>query len=330
MKKLLVFIETENDSIADVSLEIVAHAANCMQNLELNAFLMTNDVCKDSLLNQLRNKGIDNLYISVDDKFKTFAAQAFTTTLSGFLKQHPQDIFLIGATSVGRELAPRIAARNDLGLTADCTEIDIDEDCTLLATRPTYGGQLMATIISKTVPNFATVRPGALKKQTTFFDKETNVISYNADLNNILEAVKVLKTEKKAVDTGLEQADLIIAGGLGLKTKENFDLLVRFAQLIGAKPAASRAAVELGWAEQDIQVGQTGHSVAPKLYIAFGISGAMQHLVGISNADKIIAVNNDKNAPIFEAADLGIVTDAPSLLKELVEKLDTEPTSIVK
>lgn len=323
MNKLLVFIETENDGVAKVSMEIIAYAANCFKDLEINGLLLTTEEHKESLINALQNKGLDNLFISIDKKFKEYSPQACTATITDFLKHNPQNIFLLGATATGREIAPRVAARIDLGLTADCTQIDIDENCVLLATRPTYGGQLMATIVSKTSPNFATIRPGALKCTNTFFEKSINVVNYNADLENIIEAVKVIKTENKAICNHLEAAEIIIAGGVGMKTKENFDLIIRLAELIGAKPAASRAAVELGWASHDIQVGQTGHTVAPKLYIALGISGAMQHLVGISNSDRIIAVNTDRSAPVFEAADIGIVADAPDFVKALIKKLET-------
>lgn len=324
MKKVLIFIETYNDAPVGVSLEIAIYTATNFGDSQINGILLTTEERKDVLVQKLKNKGFDNVFVFVDSKFKTSGPKACTTAISDFLKQNPQDVFLMGATALGRELAPRIAARNDLGLTADCTQIALDENGKLLATRPTYGGQLMATIVSKTTPDFATVRPGALKSSQSVFLKHTDVIDYNSDLNNIVEAVRIIKSENKGVDNGLETAQIIVAGGLGMKTKENFEMISKFAQLIGAKPAASRAAVELGWAPQEIQVGQTGHSVAPKLYIAFGISGAMQHIVGISNSDKIIAINTDKSAPIFESADIGIVADAPEFLKELIEKLDTE------
>ncbi len=322
--KILIFIETEETVISNVSLEIISYAANNFSNQEINGIILTSPQYRDNLVSQLQNKGVNNLYIYIDEQFKDYLSQAFVATISEFINQNHQNIFLMGATPMGRELAPRIAARNDLGLTADCTHIDINEEGKLLATRPTYGGKLMATIISKTEPNFATVRPGALKSSNTYFDKQTNVIDYNVEISSIVEAIKILQAEKLEIKNDLDTAQIIIAGGLGLKTKENFELIKEFADLIGATPAGTRAAVEIGWATPDMQVGQTGRTVAPKLYLAFGISGAMQHLVGISNSDKIIAVNIDRNAPIFESANIGIVTDAAELLKTLIAAVREE------
>lgn len=318
MTKVLIFIETEEDRIAAVSKEIALYASQNFENTEINGILLTSPQYSESLSEQLKNIGLDNLFVTVDERFDNYAPQSYSYALSGFLRHYPQNIFLMGATAQGRELAPRIAARNNLGLTADCTEIGLDESGKLLATRPTYGGQLMATIMSKTDPEFATIRPGALKSEAMSVEKTAGVYSYNVDISNIVENIRVISTEKKTVKNDLESAKLIVAGGLGLKNKENFDLIYEFAELIGAQPAASRAAVELGWAEAEIQVGQTGHTVSPKLYLAFGISGAMQHLVGISGADRIIAVNTDKNAPIFEFSDSGILADASETLKQLI------------
>ncbi len=319
MNKLLIFIETDENKIVRVSKEISKYACENFNDVEINGLLLTANEYKEDLINELQDSGLDNLYVSVDDKFKSYAPQACAAAITSFLRNNPQNIFLLGATAQGRELAPRVAARNNLGLTADCTEIAVDEQGKLLATRPTYGGQLMATIVSKTVPEFATIRPGALKSKGQVSEKVLNIYYYNPDIQNIIESIKVISSEKKAVKNDIESAKLIVAGGLGMKTKANFELIYKFAELIGAQPAASRAAVELGWAEPDIQVGQTGHTVAPKLYLAFGISGAMQHLVGISGADRIIAVNTDKNAPIFESADVGIVADAAEVLKQLID-----------
>lgn len=321
MIKLLVFIEACEDSLVNVSKEISEYACMNLNDVLISGVLLTGNDFKESLIAQLQNSGLDNLYVIADERFKSYVPQACTAAITSFLKHNPQDVFLMGATSFGRELAPRVAARNNLGLTADCTEIALDEQGKLLATRPTYGGQLMATIVSKTSPAFATIRPGALKVRDFSVEKPLNVFYFNPDLQNIIESIKVVSVENKALNNDIESAQLIVAGGLGMKSKENFALIYEFAELIGAQPAASRAAVELGWASPDIQVGQTGHTVSPKLYLAFGISGAMQHLVGISGADRIVAVNTDKNAPIFESADIGIVADAADVLRNLIVTL---------
>ena len=261
--------------------------------------------------------GLDNLYVINDSIFDSFQVCIYSDVLSEFLMQNRPDIFLMGATENGRELAPRTASALDIGLTADCTDFTITDANELLATRPTYGGKMMATIASKTKPNFATIRPNTFKI-SDITHKQTEIIFINPNLNAHRLLVDILKCENKAQIEDWTCAEIIVSGGLGLKTKENFELIYKLSELLNAKPAASRAAVEMGWASESIQVGQTGSSVSPKLYIAFGISGAMQHIVGITNSDKIIAINTDKNAQIASSADILIVADAVSVLKQMI------------
>ena len=261
---------------------------------------------------------IDNL---IDNLFDTHSTCLFSGVLERFILENKPDILLIGATPDGRDLAPRLASKLNIGLTADCTDLQIDSDGKLLATRPTYGGKMMATIISKTVPDFATVRPGAFKYNSEIFHNEPELVYINPDISGLSSLMEIISSENKPKTEDWTCADIIIAGGLGLKTKENFDLIYKLAELLKAKPAASRAAVEQGWAPQNIQVGQTGNSISPKLYIAFGISGAMQHTVGITNSDKIIAINTDRDAPIMHLADFAIQDDAVNVINSLIQKL---------
>ena len=318
MIKLLVYLEIHGSYITPVSIETVVYAASTLKNVEINALIACAPQNARELSQQLNNKGIDNLYMLTDSVFEDDEICTLTGAISDFLKNHHQNILLIGATALGRELAPRVTSSLDLGLTADCTMIDIDENGKLLATRPTYGGQLMAVISSKTDPNCATIRPGALKTDLPVPEKSLNVINIPSEISKSAEAVKVLKKELKAVDSSLESAKIVVAGGAGLRSSENFGKMYRLAEKLGISPASSRAAVELGWAEQTIQVGQTGHTIAPDLYVAFGISGAIQHLVGITNAKKVIAVNSDPDAPIFKCCDIGIVADAQQVLDALL------------
>lgn len=321
-KNLLVYIEHANEKVLPVSIDIVKYSACNFNNMTINAIVLCAEQQNNTIISQLENSGLDNLYILNNPEFNSYSTLNYTEAISDFIKTNAQDIFLMGATSNGRDLAPRIASRNELGLTADCTEIGIDDECRLLATRPTYGGQLMATILSKTVPNFATIRPNSLKTDNCINDKKPNIILRNYSLQTDYSSLlKIINVIKKQNDEDWTVSDIIVAGGKGLKTKENFDLIYNLADLLGAKAAASRCAVELGWAEQNIQVGQTGSNVAPKLYIAFGISGAMQHLCGINNADKIIAVNTDKDAPIMQMCDIAIQSDAVACIKSMIDKL---------
>lgn len=316
---ILVYIELNNNQPLNITKEIISKLHNCNNNMQINGVVITDLQSYELSKNILLNIGLDNLYVINDSIFDSFQTCIYSDALVDFLKQNNPDIFLMGATEKGRELAPRTASALDIGLTADCTDITITADYDLLATRPTYGGKMMATIVSKTKPNFATIRPGAFKI-SNFPSRETNVVFITPDLSGEKILTNILKCENKIQKDDWTCAEIIVSGGLGLKTKENFELIYKLSELLNAKPAASRGAVEMGWAPESIQVGQTGSSVSPKLYLAFGISGAMQHIVGITNSDRIIAINTDKSAPIMNSADVAIVADAVSVLNQMILK----------
>ncbi len=319
-EKVLVYLEINNNKLEKVSKEIVSHSKHNFPDFEVIGLLLTDKADVSFLSEDISKLGLDKLFVAANNAFADFNSSLFANTVASYIGEICPDVLLMGATSDGRELAPRLASKLNIGLTADCTDLKIDENKTLLATRPTYGGKMMATIISKTKPSFATVRQGAFKfKPVSLVMPE--IIYRNDDINGLTCYVDVISTNIKPEIEDWTTSDIIIAGGLGLKSKENFELIYNLCDLIGAKPAASRAAVELGWANQDIQVGQTGSSVAPKMYIAFGISGALQHMTGISNADKIIAVNIDENAPIMASADIAIPADAVTIIKSMIHKL---------
>lgn len=322
--KVLVYVEINNNKIEKVSKEIIAKASESFVNSEVNAVLISDENSYEHVYNELCGLNISKLYVIVDKLFDSYNTCLFSDVLSNFLRENTPDIFLIGATTNGRDLAPRTASNLDIGLTADCTDLQIDENGNLLATRPTYGGKLLATIVSRTKPNFATVRSGAFACTDLNSDKEPEIIKINPNVNNIDALFQVISCKPKPQAEDWTCAEIIVSGGLGLNSKDNFDLIYKLSELIGAKPAATRAAVELGWAPESIQVGQTGSSVSPKLYLAFGISGAMQHMVGISNADKIIAINTNTNAPIMSQSDIAIVADAAAVLKDMIEKLSVK------
>ncbi len=320
-KNVLVYIEIDSNKVARVSKEIISHALSNFSDSDINGVVIADEKTVNLVLDDLKKCGVKNLYILIDNLFDTHSTCLFSGVLERFILENKPDILLIGATPDGRDLAPRLASKLNIGLTADCTDLQIDSDGKLLATRPTYGGKMMATIISKTVPDFATVRPGAFKYNSEIFHNEPELVYINPDISGLSSLMEIISSENKPKTEDWTCADIIIAGGLGLKTKENFDLIYKLAELLKAKPAASRAAVEQGWAPQNIQVGQTGNSISPKLYIAFGISGAMQHTVGITNSDKIIAINTDRDAPIMHLADFAIQDDAVNVINSLIQKL---------
>lgn len=317
-KNVLVYIEITNNKVENVSKEIISYVNNNFDNVSVNGVVIADESTINNSLNDLRALRIDYLYVLQDNLYDTKNTCLYANALQNFIEENRPDILLMGATCEGRDLAPRLASKLNIGLTADCTGLKLDENGKLLATRPTYGGKMMATIYSKTLPNFATIRPSAFKNDNIFTEHTPKFIYPKQNICGTCALAEILSSEDKIQPEDWTCAEVIVAGGLGLKTKSNFDLIYKLAEKLSAKPAASRAAVEQGWASKDIQIGQTGSSISPKLYIAFGISGAMQHLVGITNSDKIIAVNTDKNAPIMKIADYAIVADAENVLKEML------------
>ncbi len=265
--------------------------------------------------------GVNKVYYFEDDNLKNYSTEYYSKLIVDLVGVIKPEILLIGATNQGRDLAPRIAASLGTGLTADCIDLDINEKGQLAATRPTFGGQLMATILCKNYPQMATVRPNVFKVHSVDDKVETEFVSCPVNISYVKNSVELLEF-KKTVETlinDLDSAEIIVAGGKGLKNQKGFELLKRFADSIGGTVAATRGAIEMGLAPASIQVGQTGKTVHPKIYIACGISGAVQHTVGMTGSEHIIAINNDENAPIFEIADTGIVGDFFDVVPEYLE-----------
>jgi electron transfer flavoprotein alpha subunit/NAD-dependent dihydropyrimidine dehydrogenase PreA subunit len=253
-----------------------------------------------------------------------FTPEAFANVVSALISKEKPSVFLFGATPYGRELAPRVAARLQLGLTADCTGLDIDEKGHLIQTRPAFGGNIMASITSPyTRPQMATVRPNVFSPAEPDSSRNGPIEDFEVGLSPAAIRTKLVAVEELADEgsLGIEDADIIVAAGRGCQKKENLALIQELADALGGVTAGSRALVELDWIPHTKQVGQSGMTVGPQLYIAVGISGAIQHLVGMSSAKTVIAINKDPDAPIFKVADLGIVGDAMEILPMLIRKL---------
>lgn len=313
------YIHTVFFELANKALELSKKLGNC----EISALLITEPDMLEDYCDGFVNSGIDRVYIYENEKFKNYDTETFSGIAIELVKEIKPEIMLIGATNQGRDLAPRISSALHTGLTADCTDLDINEKGLLAATRPTFGGQLMATILCKTLPQMATVRPKVFKpmsenavRQTEFIKKTTGNLPEHSKVE-ILDFVKTLENELNELDS----AEIIVAGGRGMGTTEGFELLKKLAGKLGGTVGASRAAVDIGLADKSIQIGQTGKTVRPKVYIACGISGAIQHIVGMKDSEKIIAINWDENAPIFDVADIGIVGDVNKILPEMLELL---------
>lgn len=329
-KEILLYAEITRDKyihtvffeLANKALELSAKLENC----KISALLITEPNLLDNYKDGFVNSGIDKVYVFENEKFKNYNTEIYSKIAIELAKEIEPEIMLIGATNQGRDLAPRISSALHTGLTADCTDLDINEKQQLAATRPTFGGQLMATILCKKFPQMATVRPKVFKPMEQNAIRNTEFISKTADLSNIetrveiLDFVKTLENELNELDS----AEIIVSGGRGIGTPEGFAMLEELAELLGGTVGASRVAVDMGIVSKNIQVGQTGKTVRPKIYIACGISGAIQHVVGMKDSQKIIAINTDENAPIFNVADLGIVGDVYKIIPDLINQLKTK------
>lgn len=322
MNDILIFGEISISNILRPCVFQLLSKANSLKNklgdgakLKL-LILCQNDLNYDEMVNELKCYNLDEIIIVKNDNFKEFNGDYYCACIKDIVLETNPRIFLIGGTNIGRTIAPMISNSLHTGLTADCIELDINDEKNLSATRPTFGGELMATIWSKTYPQMATIRENVFKVEKC---EENNpaIIFKDYDFNEYKSKLSLIKLIKREINNDLANAKIILSGGMGLKNKEGFAKLENLANIMGAQIGASRLAVEAGFASPDVQIGQTGQSVSADLYIAFGISGAIQHLCGIKNCKKIIAVNNDKNAPIFNHCDIGIVDDAALVIEQL-------------
>jgi len=318
---ILVFIEQREGELQNVGLELLGEARKIAGKIgvEVSALLIGHKV--EKLSSTLFEYGADNVYLVDDKSYNYYVTDLYAHVFTEAIKQLKPEIVLIGATSIGRDLAPRVSARLHTGLTADCTSLDVDvEKKLLLQTRPAFGGNVMATIICPNYrPQMSTVRPGVMEKK---YEKGRTgkVVELNIPkIESKLKVLNVVKEAKKSVS--LTEAKIIVAGGRGVGSKEGFKLIEDLAKALGGEVGASRAAVEAGYITKDHQVGQTGQTVKPELYIACGISGAIQHLAGMQSSRTIIAINKDPNAPIFKVCDYGIVGEIKEVIPALLEEL---------
>ncbi len=323
MSNIMIYAEvTKENYLHTVVFELAYKAQELskkLDNASVSAILITKTGLAETFKEAFINSGFDFVYIAESNRFTHYSTELYSKVAVDIIKEVKPDIILIGATTQGRDLAPRISSSLHTGLTADCIGLDINEKGQLAATRPTFGGKLMATILCKTLPQMATVRPKVFKPAPGNIVKDTKFIYIKPEIDNFekkVEFIEFVKGLNTAINE-LDSADIIVAGGKGMKNEAGFELLKNFAQSIGACVAASRGAVDMGLAPVDIQIGQTGKTVTPKLYIACGISGAIQHIVGMQDSDKIMAINIDEKAPIFEHCNCGIIGDVFDILPEL-------------
>ena len=332
MKSVFVYCEVENQEVAEISQELLSAGKRLAQKLgcPLDAMIFGNDL--GAIESQISPYGVDKLFIADDKRLEPYTTLPHASLAHKVLKEQEPQIVLFGATSIGRDLAPRLASKLNCGLTADTTILDIGDHFVkkekkeykdlLYAIRPAFGGSIMANIINWDMhPQMATVREGVMKKEVFDTNYKTEVISINT--NDIVKdedfVLEIIERHIEESEVNLKEAPIIVAGGYGVGSKENFDLLKNLANILGGEVGGSRAAVDAGFIEHNRQIGQTGTTVRPKLYIAAGISGAIQHTAGMQDASMIISINNDPDAPINDIADYVITGDLGVVLPKMIK-----------
>lgn len=319
-----VFAEQRKRKLQDVGLELLGQGAKLAHKLdtELGAIVIGYRV--RALAQELTDWGADKVYLADSPALEVYRSEPYMRVLERAVVEHKPEILLFGATAIGTDLAPRLAARLGTGLTADCIELDIDEEGRLVQTVPAFGGSLMAKVICPNHrPQMATVRPGVMEKP----QRETRPAVVEDLATKDAEqgvAVRVVETVVMPQEAGvaLEKAEVVIGGGAGVGSPQNWELVVRLAHALGGAVGATRPAADEGWASEEQMVGQSGKVIRPQLYIAIGISGAIQHMVGVQESKIIVAINNDPTAPIFKEADIGLVADFREIVPGLIEEIE--------
>jgi electron transfer flavoprotein alpha subunit len=316
---VLVFGE-QHGRISSVVYELLGKGRELADKLgeDLYCVVLGSEVQSDA--ENLLEYEVDRVYLYDDPVLAQYRDDPYVHVLSEFVGEMTPSVVLIGATPIGRSLAPRLATKLRTGLTADCTGLDIDADGHLVQTRPAYGGNVMATIITREArPQMATVRYKVMKSATRTPGRRGDLLTLPVD-PNVVDRTRIVNTYQAQEEKSMTEADVIVSGGKGLGSPEGFKLLKRLADALGGVVGASRVVVDEGWIEYKHQVGLSGKTVRPKLYIACGISGAVQHLAGMQTSDTIVAINNDPAAPIFRIADYGIVGDVYEVVPEIIQQ----------
>ena len=321
---IMIYAEYRHGKVAPVSFELLGIGRQLadQQKVPLSAVLLGSAM--DGAAEDLVSYGADLVYRVDDPALEFFTDEIYGNILEDVIREHKPEIVLAGATAIGRSFIPLVATALATGLTADCTQLAIrPEDGVLLQTRPAFGGNIMATIeCPYTRPQMATVRPRVMKTTTPDPDRRGDIIDYQPQAERLQSRVRVLRNVLEEQDqVNITEGDIIVAGGRGLDNEKGFELIRQLADAVGGAVGASRAAVDSAWIQYPHQVGQTGKTVNPKLYIACGISGAIQHVVGMQSSETIVAINKDPHAPIFDVATYGIVGDLFEVVPKLIEKI---------
>ncbi|GAD04908.1 electron transfer flavoprotein, alpha subunit [Porphyromonas crevioricanis JCM 15906] len=325
-KGIMVFAEQRAGVVQNVAFELIGKARELADSIneKVTALLLGHGL--EGLEKELIAAGADRVLVVDEPCLKDYITEPYAQAIAHLITENKPEIVLVGATTIGRDLGPRLSARLLCGLTADCTSLEVGEDRGLLMTRPAFGGNLMATIVSKEHrPQMSTVRPGVMRQKERDYSRSGEVVKVTVPFDESKFKVKLIKKvieDKNKID--ITEAHVLVSGGRGVGTTDGFEKLEALSLCLNAEVSSSRAMVDAGLIPHDRQVGQTGKTVRPDLYLACGISGAIQHLAGMEESEYIIAINKDKFAPIFQVSDLGIVGDLHKIIPVLTAKLQAE------
>lgn len=332
-KGVFIYAQQVDGEISPIAFELLGKAKDLAADLDTNVTAVLLGSSVKGLADQLAEYGADRVIVVDSPVLETYRTEPYTQALAAVINEYKPEIMLVGATAIGRDLGPRVSARVGTGLTADCTKLEIGDfplnplpgkeqkHNQLLMTRPAFGGNTIATIACPdNRPQMATVRPGVMQKIEPVAGAKAEVVEFSPELKENNCYVEILDVVKEVAEVAnIQDAKILVSGGRGVGSKENFKLLEDLAQAIGGTVSCSRAVVDNGWMPKDLQVGQTGKTVRPNVYFAIGISGAIQHTAGMEESDVIIAINKDESAPIFDVADYGIVGDLNKIVPLITE-----------
>ena len=337
-KGVAIFAQQVDNTLSSIAFELIGKGKELAADLGVDVTAVVLGSGIKDLATDLAEYGADKVVVIDDPALKDYRTEPYAQALAAYINEYKPEIMLVGATAIGRDLGPTVSARVATGLTADCTVLEIGDfpleakegqeqkHGQLLMTRPAFGGNTIATIACpNTRPQMATVRPGVMQKLPREAGRKAEVIDFNPSIVENNKFVEILNIVKNATNTkDIMDAKILVSGGRGVGSKENFKMLEDLAEVLGGTVACSRAVTDAGWLPKDLQVGQTGKTVRPNLYFAIGISGAIQHTAGMEESDIIIAINKDDSAPIFDVADYGIVGDLNKIVPALTEALKAE------
>ena len=337
-KGVYVFAQQVDNVLSNISFELIGEGKRLAKDLDTDVTAVLVGSGVKALADELAAYGADKVIVVDDPELKNYRTEPYAHALASVINEYKPEIFLVGATAIGRDLGPTVSARVATGLTADCTSLEIGDfpinaipgqeqkHNQLLMTRPAFGGNTIATIACPdNRPQMATVRPGVMQKLDKVEGAKAEVIEFNPGFTPNNRYVEILEVSKAVSDIkDIMDAKILVSGGRGVGSPENFKLLEDLAEAIGGQVSCSRAVVDSGWKPKELQVGQTGKTVRPNVYFAIGISGAIQHVAGMEESDIIIAINKDEDAPIFDVADYGVVGDLNKIVPALTESIKAE------